>query len=108
MIQKENAEEIEKQKKVEIQKQKEKEREKEKQVIDVDVRAMDEIRMRARNLVMAGAGIKEEILKAIEYLNGIRVEFEKVKQGALHLQSFDRELTQIFAKVEQTYFSSYK
>lgn len=44
-------------------------------MIDVDVLAMDEIRVRARNLVLAGAGIKEEILKAIEYLDGIRVEF---------------------------------
>lgn len=97
---------MEKRKKIEIQEQKVKEREREKRVIDVDVVAMDEIRVRARNLVLAGGGIKEEILKAIEYLNGIRVEFEKVKQGALHLQSFDRELTQIFTKVEQTYFSS--
>ena len=75
MIQKENAEEMERNRKVEIEMQKEKEREKEKNVIDVDVMAMEEIRLKAHNLVLAGAGIREEVLKAIEYLNGIKVEF---------------------------------
>lgn len=80
---------MEKQKQIEMVKEKEIKREQEKKVIDVDVRKMEDIRLKAHNLVGSGASIREEILKALEYTKGIRSEFDVIKQGATHLQAFD-------------------
>lgn len=41
-------------------------------MIDVDVQRMEDIRLKAHNLVSSSSSIKDEILKALEYTKGIR------------------------------------
>ena len=41
-------------------------------MIDVDVRAMDGIRLKAHNLVSSVGNIRDELQKALEYSQGIR------------------------------------
>ena len=70
---------MQRQRQVEVQVQKEKEREKQKEVIELDVSAMEEMRLKAQNLVSSGASIKSEILKALDYMKGLRGQFQKIK-----------------------------
>ena len=37
-------------------------------------------------------------------MRGVQSEFEVIKQGVAHLQTFDSELKQVFTKVERVYF----
>jgi hypothetical protein len=42
----------------------------------------------------------------MEYLKGVRKEFEVVKQDVGHLQTLDRQLKDNFVMIERTYFQS--
>jgi hypothetical protein len=44
---------------------------------------MEEIRLEAQNIVHSNAGLREELLRTIEYLKGVRREFEAVKQDVV-------------------------
>jgi hypothetical protein len=65
---------------------------------------MEEIRLEAQNIVHSNAGLREELLRTIEYLKGVRREFEAVKQDVVGLQGLDRQLKEKFSAIETTYF----
>lgn len=75
-------------------------------MVNTHVKRMEEIRLETHNIVMSNAGLREELLRTIEYLKGVRKEFEVVKQDVGHLQTLDRQLKDNFVMIERTYFSS--
>jgi hypothetical protein len=57
---------------------------------------------------MSNAGLREELMRTIDYLKGVRKEFEIVKQDVGALQNLDRQLKESFSHVERTYFQEVK
>lgn len=73
-------------------------------MVNTHVKRMEEIRLEAGNLVHSNSGLREELMRTIEYLKGVRKECDAIKTDVTALQVMDKQITEKFTAVEKTYF----
>lgn len=49
--------------------------------------------------------ILAELKRALEGLNGVEYELQRIKSEALNLQDFNKKIESDFMRIEETYFS---
>lgn len=72
--------------------------------MNTHVRRMEEIRVESGSLVQNNSGLREELMRTIEYLKGVKRECESIKGDVNQLQVMDRQMKEKITAVETTYF----